>query len=483
MFEEYKECQSNPRSLSTEVAGELLLGHRHIPFDMVDSARVRAAAEGPGDGYVDFINSMAEAMSYLPQTVGEQVRVARIAAMERAKAAICAAQAKEAYGLEQDIIARHEDEGVYKENPSRGTGAEVALARMEAQHLGPRFVSYAKSVIEHMPFTYDALVRGELNEERAMLLARVTNHVDPGVRELVDRGIAGERGSLEGVGTKELLARAKKEVLAYDNTVDMINHADAMKKRRISLTMMPDGMMRISGLLPVIQGVAIKEALVKALAKRRRVDDERTDSQVVADTVVERITGQDRAARIPLMINLVMTDRTLLVGDSEPALIKGYGTISAEYARWLITGDRTGPDGVNTAETWVRRLYTTPTNGELVAMESEARILPQKLKDLIAVRDQYCRTPYCDAPIRHYDHVYQVVKGGKTTEANTDGRCVWCNQTKETSGWEEAVVLGPRHTILITTPSGQMYRSMAPPLPGTYESPPRPANDLLLTSP
>lgn len=445
-------------------------------------ARERAMAQRPGDEYIDFIDDLGVAMAFLPQSVGEHVRVARIAALERAKAAICAAQAKEAYGLEQDIIARHEDEGIYKANPNRGAGAEVALARKEAQHLGPRFISYAKSMIEHMPYTYNALERGELNEDRAMLLVRETSQLDPGDREIIDREIAGERGALEGVGDKELLARAKKEVLAFDDTKDMINHADAMNKRRISVTPTPDGMMRVSGLLPVVQGVAFKEALVRAAARRRSIDDERTDAQVIADTVVERVTDQKLASRPPLMIHLVMTDRSLLAGDSEPAFIKGYGIVSAAYARWLITGDRTGPDHENEEEAWVRRLYTAPGSGQLVAMESDARILPQKLKDLISVRDQFCRTPYCGAPIRQHDHVYQVARGGKTTEANADGRCVRCNQTKETSGWEEFVILGPRHTILIKTPSGQTYRSMAPPLPGTPESPPGSTDCVVPTS-
>ncbi len=451
---------------------------------MVRPARERALAQKPGDEYVDFLDDMGVAVTHLPQNVGEQVRVARIAAMERTKAAICAAQAKEAYGLEQDIIARHEAEGAYKEYPNRGAGAEVALARKEAQRLGSRFISYSRSMIEHMPYTYDALERGELNEDRAMLLVRETNQLDPGIRELIDRKIAGERGAFDGVGDKGLLARVKKEVLAFSNAAEMINHGDAMNKRRITVTPTPDGMMRVSGLLPVIQGVAFKEALAKAASKRRSTEDKRTEAQVMADIVVERVTGQEMASRPPLMINVVMTDRSLLAGDSEPAFIKGYGIVSAEYARWLMAGDRTGPDGENEAEAWVRRLYTAPVSGQLVAMESEARILPQKLKDLISIRDQFCRTPYCDAPIRHHDHVYQVARGGKTTEVNADGRCVRCNQTKETSGWEEFVILGPRHTILIKTPSGQMYRAMAPPLPGTPESPPPGSTDSIVpTSP
>ena len=52
----------------------------------------------------------------------------------------------------------------------------------------------------------------------------------------------------------------------------------------------------------------------------------------------------------------------------------------------------------------LRRLYAHPTSGALVAMESRARLFPRGLAAFIGLRDQRCRTPYCDAPIRHRDH-------------------------------------------------------------------------------
>jgi hypothetical protein len=477
MFEDSQEYDSNPRSLTVEEAGEILLGHRHIPSDLRRPPRQRSAAEGPGDGYVDFINGMAEAVTHLPQTVGEQVRGARISAMERAKAALCAAQAKEAYALEQDVIARHREEGLYQQNPARGTGAEVALARKEAQHLGPRFVNYSRAMIEQMPYTFNALERGELTEERAMLMVSKTSDIHVDVRRQIDRNMAGERGALEGVGTKQLASRIDKEALAYDGRVEANKQADAMVKRRVTLTPTPDGMMRLSALLTAAQGVAVKQALRAEASKLRSSEDRRTDDQTMADALVSGITGHANGLRPSLMVHLNMTDRTLLAGDSEPAHLYGYGTISAAHARWLIAGDRTSSEEESEVDVWMRRVYTAPTTGELLAMDSESRSVPPKLRDLIEMRDQFCRTPYCDAPIRHIDHVYQVRRGGTTTEINLDGRCVCCNQVKETEGWEEHLVRGQRHTILITTPGGQMYRAMAPPLPGTPESPPGPRTD------
>ena len=53
----------------------------------------------------------------------------------------------------------------------------------------------------------------------------------------------------------------------------------------------------------------------------------------MADTLVERITGQTRADAVPLAVNLVLSDQTLLAGSHEPAWIQDYGPIPADTAR------------------------------------------------------------------------------------------------------------------------------------------------------
>ena len=68
-------------------------------------------------------------------------------------------------------------------------------------------------------------------------------------------------------------------------------------------------------------------------------------------------------------------------------------------------------------------------------MDSRARIFPPGLRRYIQARDDTCRTPYCDAPIRHLDHIVPWHDGGETTAANGAGLCEACNHTKETPGW------------------------------------------------
>lgn len=119
---------------------------------------------------------------------------------------------------------------------------------------------------------------------------------------------------------------------------------------------------------------------------------------------------------------------------------------------------------------WVRRLYTHPHTGQLVAMDSHRRRLTGGLRDFLLARDQVCRVPWCDAPIRHGDHVVDHHTGGPTSAVNGQGTCVAHNHAKQAHAWHSRP--GPRadrpghHTVEITTPTGHTYQSTAPPLPG-----------------
>lgn len=101
-------------------------------------------------------------------------------------------------------------------------------------------------------------------------------------------------------------------------------------------------------------------------------------------------------------------------------------------------------------------------------MESRARIFPKGLAKFLDLRDDTCRTPYCDAPIRHTDHAVDHATGGPTTEVNGRGTCAGCNYDKQAPGWQ---VGNHRdrdgtHTCEVVTPTGARHQSTAPPLPG-----------------
>lgn len=179
-------------------------------------------------------------------------------------------------------------------------------------------------------------------------------------------------------------------------------------------------------------------------------------------------------------LELVMTDKALFGSDNDPAVLVGYEAIPAPLARDMILGE--GAPDSNSSESsrprvWLKRLFTHPDSNTLMAMDSKARLFPEGLKEFLRIRDQRCQNPYCDAPIREYDHIKAHAAGGPTTITNGQGLCTACNQAKEAPDWtferNPALKSGYPETH-ITTPTGHHYISTAPPLPGPVSNHPGP---------
>lgn len=398
------------------------------------------------------------------QVVGDAAAIIdELRALEDRKSAISARQA--CLAVELDLARRREqaDAGMSADKLGAGVGAEVALARRESPAKGSRLLGLARALVTEMPHTLAALESGQLNEWRATLLVRETACLDATDRAAVDEELAADTGTFDGAGDHAIVSAAKSAAYRHDprSVTQRAAHADT--ERSVSLRPAPDTMCYLTALLPVAAGVAAYAALSRHADSARATGDPRTRGQVMADTLVERVTGTPGGIT-GIEVQLVMTDRTLLTGGNVPARLPGYGIVPAGWARKLLASKGENPE----FGTWVRRLYTAPGTGELISMDSRARLFPAGLRRFIETRDSTCRTPYCDAPIRHLDHIVPWYRGGETTAANGAGLCEACNQTKETPGWTAQQRPGPgRHTIQLTTPTGHSYRSTAAPLPGT----------------
>jgi hypothetical protein len=158
-----------------------------------------------------------------------------------------------------------------------------------------------------------------------------------------------------------------------------------------------------------------------------------------------------------------MSDQTLFGDSEDPAHLDGFGPVPAELARELITDACTRRERI-----WLRRLYTSPGTGELVAMDARSRCFPPGLARFIRLRDRVCRTPWCDAPIRHLDHDHAHHHGGPTTAVNGQGLCQACNHATQAPAWHARPSPGPGpnaspgHQIETTTPTRHTYRTRPP---------------------
>jgi hypothetical protein len=383
----------------------------------------------------------------------DAARVDQIRAVEELKAAAAAAQARVTASFVDSQRRAQRDAGVKAERCERGIAAQVGLAKRCSPHAAARFVGWAKILTTELPATFAALQRGAITEWRATLLARETVFLSREDRAQLDAQLAPRA---EQLGDKRLVAEARKLAYELDPAGYVERQRAAEKDRRVSLRPAPDTMARLTALLPVAGGVGAYAALCRDADARIAAGDPRTRGQVMADLLTERLTGHANADGAPVEVNLVISTDTLLGNGDEPAQVDGLGPVPAPAAREMVL--HTG------APVWLRRIFTAPGSGHIVAVESKRRLFTPGQRRWIRLRDQYCRTPWCEAPIRHVDHVQPHDAGGPTSIDNGQGLCVACNHAKQAPGWRARP--GPAGTITTITPTGHRYRSRPPDLPG-----------------
>ena len=348
----------------------------------------------------------------------ESALVEEISRLERVKSAAAAGQARAAAALDGLRRAGEAAAGVPNARQGRGVAGEVALARRDSPARGGRHLGFAKALVHEMPHTLAALECGALSEWRATLIVRESACLDVEDRRRLDAELCGDVSNLDGMGDARITAAAKEIACRLDvqAVVDRVARAEA--DRTVTIRPAPDTMTYVTVLLPVAKGVGVYAALKRAADT---TFDERSRGQVMADALVERVTGRPAAEPEPIAVNLVISDQTLLAGDNGSALISGYGPIPAAVARRLIDGAVTD----RRSRATLRRLY------------------------------------------RHRDHAQPHHRDGPTSAENGLGECERCNYAKESAGWQ--VTAGSEngvHTAKFVTPTGKHYRSTAPPAPG-----------------
>lgn len=421
----------------------------------------------------------------------------QIRALEKLKAAASAAQARAAVLLDAAVRRSQAGAGVPKDRLGKGVGVQIGLARRESPHRGTQLLGLARILTREMPKTLEALAGGFISEWRATILVRETACLTLEERQRIDELVAGNPAELEALGDRQLIARIKGLAYGMDPAAVVARAAKAVSERFVSCRPAPDTMTYLTGLLPVAQGVEVYATLSREADRLRAAGDGRGRGQIMADTLVERITGRSEAGDVRVEVQLIMTDQTLLAAAAEPVVLPGYGVVPAQFARDLVRrklGSFQGPAGApstgvplsnpagqinprikkTSTGVWLRRLFTAPSTGQLVDMDSKARLVPAGLARFIAARDQNCRMPWCGAPIRHFDHITPWHAGGRTTANNVQGLCEACNHAKEAPGWNSFVVTAKAsadtpaavHTVETVTPTGHRYRSAAPAPPG-----------------
>ncbi len=346
--------------------------------------------------------------------------------------------------------------GVHPRAIGRGIADQIALASHISPAEGTRRLHTARDLVLDLPHTLTLLSRGDVSGWTVRCVTEKLSHLDRTTRTAVDTALTARH--LERMSTKDAAACAQRLAYAADPHAAMARAGKARGDRRVTLRPAPDTMSLLTGLLPVEQGVACLAALQAAATARKADGDTRSKGQIMADTLVARLTGQATAENVGVEVGIQLPLAALLdPNDPTPAEIPGWGCLPAGLARELITNTQ--------ARVWWRRLFTRPTTDggqQVVDLDRRRRRFTGWLAELIRWRDWTCRDPYCDAPIRHLDHLHRHHDGGPTTPTNGRGVCERGNYVREMPGWTIRLADPDTHTVITTTPTGHRYTSRPP---------------------
>ncbi len=410
------------------------------------------------------------AMRGTPSTESDARRIDLITGLEELTSSARAAQARATAELAASQRAQQRAAGIPADRCGRGVAAQVALARKVSPHRGAQLLGMARALTQEMPHTMQALASGTIDEWRATILVRESACLSLQDRAALDEEVCGDPGSLTGLGTRALTARAHRVAARLDAAALVTRARRAESERCVTIRPAPDQMVYLTALLPMKAGIAAYAA-IKQRAERTVATGPAGLGAAMADTLVARLTGQENTGPVPVQVGLVMTETALLApagtpGAEEPAWVESLAApVPAAWARELVADSCRDPS----CGTFLRRLFLDPASGGLTAMESRARKAPPGLARFVRYRDLTCATPWCDAPIRHIDHVTPASAGGATSSANLQGLCEACNHAKQAPGWTQRPSVTTEGTRFVetTTPTGHRYTSAPPRPPGS----------------
>ena len=414
-----------------------------------DSGRAPDANPEPvASGSPEFVVSLLRealrlAADACPESFGQRDLLDGIADLESVGNAVKAMQADWTVVFARGHVAQQFDAGVTDPGKlERSVAGEISLACHVSPTESRRRVRAARDLhdgLDHLRLLFGA---GRISAYKVSTVVAATSHLDAAERAEVDRLLAAH--DLDRLGVGRLRDRTRRLAAQVAPEKFLARCTAARSGRRVTLRPAADGMTDLTAHLPAEQGAACYTALQKAF-NAVSVDPApltRGRGQVMADTLVERVTGHAVATDVDIQVQVVVPVETLIDPHSPlPAEIPGHGPVPAD-----LLATTTG------RKAW-RKLVTG--KGVVIGGDSTQRKFTGFLADLIRARDRYrCSELYCDAPIREVDHISRWADGGVTEFANGRGYCTLHNQLREQPGWRAERT---SDSVTTTTPTGRTY--------------------------
>lgn len=308
----------------------------------------------------------------------------------------------------------------------------------------------ARRLVSSMPKMLDALAGRKVSAQAAYAVSGAASVLTEEQCRSVDEALAARLPFLDGAGVRGWRAEAAAAIMELDAEGAALRHRRARRHRSVTLTPGEHGMARFSAHLPALDARLLHKRLSLEAECRRAGGADAGHSALMADALVDTVLGRDGAMdTVDLDVGVIITDRALFRPDAgDAAQIEGYGPVPAEAVREQLRAvttppsstepDPLGEDGEETRAV-LRRLYTHPTTGELVAVEARGRAFPPAMAKFLTWRDTHCRGPFCNAYTRQHDHIRPFSRGGPTSVDNGQDTCAHCNQKEHDAASVERI--------------------------------------------
>jgi len=314
-------------------------------------------------------------------------------------------------------------------------GDEVAAVLHIAPRTGASRLDWAIELSSRLPKTLAAMENGQVTYAKALVMSEETAQLDPATIAAV------EERCLDGADQltpTQLRRRVKRAVIAVDADAAKRRAERARDERRVAVLPRPDGMTEFWALLPAQDATALFTRLTD-LARGAGGDGQRTMDQRRADALSDLIYGNAGPASSPL-VQLVMTDATLIGGDNQPAELIGYGPVIAATARKIAADS-------------IWQALQTDSTGTIIGLGRRRYRPSARLADLIRSRDRRCRFPGCGQPANRTDIDHTVrYPSGMTEEGNLACLCRTHHLAKTAGQSRTLEWTSPTHRTYITQP-------------------------------
>src|SRR3954471_18056469 len=228
----------------------------------------------------------------------------RVTQLEEEKNAVAARQADAVLALGRAIAAQQVDSGV--DDPTdiqRVVADRVGLACRVSAYEGGKRVRIARDLHAGHTRVREMFAAGMLNEQKIAVITDAGTHLDPAERAQLDERLV-QKG-IETFGVRRLGDLAKKIAAEVAPEKFEARTRRARSGRRVTVRRSSEpGMADLTAHLPVEQAVACYAALRKAVHEVWAQSEPvfRGQGQIMADTLVERLTGQTTAEDVDIQV-------------------------------------------------------------------------------------------------------------------------------------------------------------------------------------